>query len=116
RPWDHPAPRMGADGPYMIYDDDFLAALERQRNDWQAEMGFQPRTIKVKAFFDADYSVGVELLPDHYQGLETADWFDDEDERREFMKSRDEWVKRGNFVWWWARDYHMSKNGKVEST
>jgi hypothetical protein len=114
RLWNKPAPRFGTDGPFKIHDEEFRSALERQEREWQAELGFTPGTIWVKQFLDGT-PVGIELLPDHYQDLENADWLDEE-EKQELMESRAEWLERGSFVWWWAKDYYMSKDGKVEST
>ncbi|HEY7155408.1 MAG TPA: hypothetical protein VH575_15710 [Gemmataceae bacterium] len=116
RPWDHPAPTMGANGPYRIYDTEFQAALDRQLRGWQAEIGFRPGTIRVKAFLDEEEPVGIELLPEHYRDIDPVAEYPDEEDRREFLKARDQWVRQGKFVWWWAKDYFMSRDGKVEST
>lgn len=114
RLWKHPA--RFENGRYHTYEDEFEAALEQQKTEWQAEIGFQPDTIRVKHFFDAELLVGIELLPDHYLELETTDWISNEEERQEYIKDRDSWLENGNFVWWWARDYYMSAEGEVEST
>jgi hypothetical protein len=113
RLWNHPAPWQN--GCYNIYDTDFEAALIQQKSDWQSEIGFQPGLIRVKAFFDDEDTVGIEPLPEHYLNLETPDEFEDEEERQEWIRDRDAWLERGDFVWW-ARDYYMNSNGEVEST
>jgi hypothetical protein len=118
RLWERPARRMGGDGPYMIYDDDFQAALARQRKEWQAALGFQPCPIQVRAFLDGRHPVGIELLPDYLQEHEPADWEGEPDEevRQDIEQSRATWLASGQFVWWWAKDYWMSADGEVEST
>jgi len=107
RLWKNPAPKLRGEGPYSIYDHDFREALEQQEREWLTELGFSPGTIWIKEFLDGT-PVGIEQLPDHFQDVDDLD-----DEER---KSLATWIAVGNFVWWWARDYYMSKDGKVEST
>jgi hypothetical protein len=116
RPWNKAAPRFGFDGPYKIYDDDFQVALTKQMQEWQTDLGFQKRTVHIRAFMDDRHRVGIELLPEHLRNLESADWFDDDEERQEYIASREEWLADGKFVWWWAKDYFMEKDGSVESS
>jgi hypothetical protein len=116
RLWQKAPPRFGTDGPYKIGDNDFQLALTKQLQDWRAEIGFQPQTISVRAFWDERHPVGIELLPEHLQDLDTADWFEDEDERQEYVTSREEWLAEGKYVWWWAKDYFVNADGEVESS
>jgi hypothetical protein len=90
--------------------------LEQVMLEWQKELGFRTATIHVKEFYNREYPVGIEILPEHYRSVETDTWFPNEEERKEFIKSRNRWLTEGNFVWWWAKDYYMSKEGEVEST
>ncbi|MFO0964159.1 MAG: hypothetical protein U0793_01045 [Gemmataceae bacterium] len=92
----------------------FEKALAKQLREWKKELGFRAGAIKIRAFLDKRYPVGVALLPDHLERDEIKKL--DEDERREFEKSRGEWLAEGQFVWWWAKDYYMAKDGEVEST
>jgi hypothetical protein len=114
RDWEHPAPWRN--GRYDIYDDAFEAAFAQQIDRWKAEAGFSPGTIQIKEFMDDAHWVGIQILPEHYQDLETSDEFDNEAERQEYIRDRDEWIARGDFVWWWAKDYYMNAEGEVEST
>jgi len=114
RPWDTPAPRMGPDGPYQIYDAAFQDALAEQKHEWQKELGFRASTIRVRPFLDSRHPVGISPLP---EDLETDECNKlGEDERKHIEELRTEWIARGQFVWWWAKDYYMSKDGAVDST
>ena len=117
RPWSAAAGKLaGRKPPYSIFGDRFRALICKQLKEWQDELEFHAATIRVKEFLDDKHSVGIELLPSHYRDLETGTWFPNEEERQQFIKSRDHWVERGSFVWWWAKDYYMSEDGEVEST
>jgi hypothetical protein len=116
RLWNVPARRMDGNGPYLIYDPEFVEALNLQLGEWQSQLGFRPSTIWIKPFFDDEHPVGIELLPEHYRDLDHADWIDHEEDREGLKRLRDQWIEWGNFVWWWAKDYFMSREGKVEST
>jgi hypothetical protein len=106
RPWNYPASRFGDDGPYQIYDAEFSHRLSDQIADWQQEMGFEPKQIRVKEFFDEEHSVGIKTLP---EPGEDPDW----DEDAETLEA---WREEGIFEFYWAKDYLMSADGNVEST
>jgi hypothetical protein len=113
--WETPAPRMSENGPYQLYGEEFCSALDRQKQQWQNEIQFHSAPIHIKEFFDAEHFAGIELLPEHYQDLE-SDTDIDEEERQELIVERDDWLECGNFVLWWGNDYYMSEDGKVESS
>jgi len=106
----------GREPIYDIFGDRFCALIARQLKDWQGELAFRTATIRVKEFWAAGQSVGIEEMPGHYRDIESADWFPNEAERQGFRESRDRWLADGSFVFWWAKDYYMSKDGEVEST
>jgi hypothetical protein len=114
-PWEYPAPTHPASGRYLLSDAAFISAMDRQTTAFQEKIGFRPGTIRVKSFFDEEYGIGIELLPEHYVDIETSPYIPDE-ERQNFLESRDDWLENGNFVWWWGKDYYMSAEGEVEST
>ncbi len=111
RDWQYPAPRMGADGPYRIYDPEFQRMLANQISTWQELLGFSPGPAQVRAFFDEALWVGTEDTPDHLQDLDDSD--DDSDDLRAELES---WRDSGRFVFHWAKDYFMSRTGAVDST
>ncbi len=97
--------------PYDIYD----KRIEERLHVWQEEIGLRPKTIKVKRFMSAD-GAGIEDLPGHYQQfLEDPSQFDEEG-RQYYPELIRDWREEGSFVFWWAKDYWMSRNGEVEST
>lgn len=116
RPWNHPAPRTKETGPYQIYDKPFQAALAAQIRDWQLELGYSAAPIRIRAFYDRQHSIGIELLPDHFQLPDEELEEMDEQERQEIVREREKWLASGQFVWWWAKDYWTSADGEVLST
>jgi hypothetical protein len=106
----------GREPIYNIFGDRFRVLIAQQIKGWQAELGFRTATIRVKEFWADGHSVGIEEMPDHYRDIETADWFPNEERRQHFRESRERWLARGSFVFWWAKDYYVSRDGEVEST
>jgi hypothetical protein len=113
RDWITPAPWVPT-GYYDIYDKKFLAGVADQIREWQRAIEFRKGTIRIRAFFDDRHPVGICELPEHLSDEEIANC--DDNERAELEKSRSKWIRQGAFVWWWARDYYMSRDGEVEST
>lgn len=111
RLWRHPAPRMAPDGPYRLSDPAFRSALAQQIQEWHEELGWRPGAISVQPFFDDDAFVGIEDLPEHLQELDES-----ADASAELLAERADWLARGSFVLYWAKDYFMSRDGAVEST
>jgi hypothetical protein len=117
RPWSAEAGELaGHTPPYQIYGERFEQLINAQRLEWQAEIGYRPATIGIKEFLDHEYSVGIEVLPDYLQFLDIEAERDSEEERQDLLETRDSWLAEGNFVWWWAKDYYMSREGEIEST
>lgn len=112
QPWRQPAPRIGHDGPFRLQDPSFKRALAQQLQDWKAELGFRPAPLQVRAFQDEELGVGIEELPELYRDLSEAD----PEEHEELERERDEWLRDGMFVFWWAKDYHLSREGEVLSS
>lgn len=111
REWSTPAPRMGADGPYRIYDQEFQDRLCEQILNWQSEIGFTASVIRVRPFFDDEHWVGIEALPEYLQEIDESD-----DDYAFLSTEREKWKDEGNFVFYWAKDYYMTGDGKVSST
>jgi hypothetical protein len=105
--WVYPAPRMREDGPYQIYDSAFQDALLCQQKLWMSRLGFQPGPIQIQEFFDKENWVGICRFPDFLE----EDELDEEEQ-----KDKDDWLARGDFVWWWAKDYHVSADGDIHSS
>lgn len=102
--WKHPAPQMENNGPYNIYDAQFEQAITKQIKEWQKEIGFQDKVIRIKEFVDEEMSVGISERPEYLQDADA----DDEDLLQ--------WKQSGNFVFVWAKEYWVSDSGEVEST
>ena len=113
RLWNYPASRMEGNGPFKTHDREFMRRLAKQMAEWKREIGFSSKAIRVEQFFDEEGYVGIEMVPEFLANL---DWCEDEEEREETERQRQEWVEQGKFVFYWAKDYHMTADGAVEST
>jgi hypothetical protein len=107
-----PAPPQNG-GAYQIYDRAFVAGFKKQLAAWQKRLGFVEGPVLLESFFDDESYVGIVDLPDH---LEDMGWATNLDERRALEAERQRWIERGAFVFYWAKDYWMSREGEVEST
>lgn len=126
RTWKYPATVKNY--VYDVENKNFKKNLDSQFNEWKNEIGFQPSIIKVKAFFDDQYSVGVEEIPkflelgQNYSGSfsewlnsfgetlsdEVDEKFSSEETIEEYKqreKDIKEWVESGSFVFWWFKEY-----------
>jgi hypothetical protein len=116
RPWSAAVGKLaGRKPPYKIGGDRFRDLIAEQVREWQGELGARQSTIRVKKFLAGAHMVGIDELPGWAHEIETATWMSDA-ERQQYREDRDQWVADGKFVFWWAKSYHMSKDGEVEST
>jgi hypothetical protein len=84
---------------------------------WQQQLGWKEGPIRVRAFMLPDDPVYIAALP--RWGIVTRYdpyFYPDPQERTQMRQQLAEWEASGNFVFWWGRDYHMSKDGEVLST
>jgi hypothetical protein len=116
RPWSKEAGDIAGNPPHNIFGVYFQALIAEQMEEWQTELRFRKATIRVKEFWVKGRPVGIEELPSHLRDIETAAWIANEEERQGLRESRDRWLAEGNFVFWWAKDFFMSRKGEVEST
>ena len=110
RDWEHPAPRLGESDIWLIGNAEFKRRLAGQITRWQQEIGFAPGAIRVRWFFDEEYSVGIATLP---ESLRDLSWCEDEAERQEMKAEIKEWQAEGRFVFFWAKEYLMAPDGEV---
>ena len=87
--------------------------VDKLIKDWQAEIGFQWETIRIKRFFDPEYLIGIEDVPGHLQILDEEE---DEAERKELEGMLKRWVESGEYVFWWGKDYYTGVDGSNSST
>lgn len=84
--------------------------------EWQAEIGFIPSTILIKRFSLPDLWIGIEDLPSHYQEfLNSRDSYSAED-CRNYQEQINIWEESGDFVLFWDEDYHLNREGEIESS
>jgi len=84
---------QGVTPPYNIYDERIPALIEK----WQADMGFQPATIKVKKFLSQHPYIGIEDYPSHF-GEILSDPQECEEEKRDIRDSMRLWDTERQFV------------------
>ncbi len=114
--WAYPAPRMGGSGPYQIYDKEFVRQINEQFTYWKNDLGFDPRPVSVLPFWDEERFVRAQNIPEHLRDPSDCET---EEDREEFDAEIEEWNERnqrGEFVFYWAKDYYMSADGEVFST
>jgi hypothetical protein len=109
--WKHPAPRMGENGPYKIYDPQFVANITQQIQEWQQEIGFQPMPIRIQKFGDTEMSVGIDEVPG-----ELEDAIADDPQNEDLIQELEEWKEQHACVLYWGKDYWVSPTGEVLST
>lgn len=97
--------------PYNIYDEKIPTLIE----GWQAEIGFQPATIKVKKFFSQQPYIGIEDYPSHF-GEILSDPRECEEEKSDIRESMRLWNEDGQFVLQWGNDYWLNGSGDVVSS
>jgi hypothetical protein len=74
--------------------------------------------MRTKSGFGIAFKIGSAPHPpavEEEQDLDEAE-YDDAEELQELVEERERWLADGSFVWWWAKDYYMSREGKVDST
>jgi hypothetical protein len=59
--------------------------------------------------------VGISILPGELEQDE-IEAEEDPEERAFWEAQKVDWLANSQFVWWWAKDYYMSKEGNVNST
>ena len=106
----HAAPQIGDNAQNKAFRDHVMGQLSH----WKQEIGFHPQTIYVRAFTGlGDDYIGVEEVP---ESLSVPDEDEDAKERELREHVLRKWIDEGNFVLIWSGDYHMSREGDVEST
>jgi hypothetical protein len=90
---------------------------EAELKRWQAELGFQPRTIHVEKFVIDDVGLGIEDLPGHYEELlDDPESEPDEAERAQRFQEIRNWIDEGCFVLYWGNDLWLDGDGSVSSS
>lgn len=97
--------------PFDIYDERLAPLLE----EWKEEIGFRPTAIRVKKFWSAEYGVGIEDYPSHFDE-NLMDPNTDEDEKTDIKESMKLWDEAGQFVLQWGNDYWLDDTGSVVSS
>jgi hypothetical protein len=113
--WKYPAQSSEDNTWYGFSDPTFKVAIAEQINEWQQELGFYQSIIKIQEFFDDTYPVGISILPGELEQDE-IEAEEDPEERAFWEAQKVDWLANSQFVWWWAKDYYMSKEGNVNST
>jgi hypothetical protein len=102
---------QGVTPPYNIYDERIPPLIE----SWKKEMGFRPATIRVKRFFSAEHSIGIEDYPAHFHEI-LSDPAAGDEEKADIHDSMELWDKDGQFVLLWGNDYWLDGSGRVVSS
>jgi hypothetical protein len=109
-------PKRDRDSSIYLLDSQFMARFSGELNEVQHRIGYQPGSISVKEFFDPDYYVGVSPYPSEYQEfLDFPDRFSEE-EKHAYESHIRRWNEDGQFVFCWAEEYWMNRDGEAVSS
>jgi hypothetical protein len=105
------AKSMGPNGPYLLGGEEFERKLDVELSSWQSNLGFLEGPISVKPYWLPEYWTGIEDIP---QGLREIleDPEEDEEDQRLELEALDDWIREGNFVFWWCENYHLDRDGE----
>ena len=103
-------------GVVQVVTHDSSRDEENTLRSWQTEIGLQPGTIFVCAFFLTERWIGIHDLPDHYQDALNAPQNYDAEERDFLQNEAALWKERGDFVLYWNEDYYLNRDGVLESS
>ncbi|WP_368564700.1 hypothetical protein [Pseudoxanthomonas sp. UTMC 1351] len=106
--WRKPEMVRNGTGVYWLYEPGTRSEVERKVVDWMRELRVTEEAILINAFFDAEYNVGIEDVP---QCLESPIKGETDNERRERDVERIGWIQSGKFIFWWELDYWMASDG-----
>jgi hypothetical protein len=93
----------------LLWVDHRTRGIQRQIAAWKREVGFLSRPIRVKRFWLPDREAGIDDGLHYFKEREDMS----EEVRAEERRSRDEWIRAGNFVLHWGRPLWMDRDGKV---
>lgn len=85
--------------------------LEYTLRLWRTHGDFTLDQILVSRFRLEGLKIGIEAFPNQWDledGIALSP-----DEITELQEDKVEWQKRGEFVFWWRRDYWLNGNGEV---
>jgi hypothetical protein len=94
---------------YWLYEPGTRREVERKMVDWKRDLGLVEVAIVIDGFFDAEYNVGIEDIP---QCLESAIEGETDFERREREMEKNDWVQSEKFIFWWELDYWLASDGR----
>ncbi len=84
---------------------------------WQAELGWRAGPVRVRRFALPEHCVYIADYPGWGIRLQADPYFYPSEEEREALRQQLAlWEQAGKFVFWWGKDYFMSKDGEVLST
>lgn len=109
--WRSPAPRMGENGPFQIYDSAFRQCFEAQIKEQQARIGFSESLIEIRPFESPDVDCWLQRMPSDLVELNS-----DDPNFEDLVEEREDWLDGENHVFGWAEEYWISSNGEVETS
>ena len=99
-------------GPYVLFGEEFDRKLVVELSSWQSDLGFLEGPISVKPYWLPEYWTGIEDIP---QGLREILEYpeEDEEEHRLELEDLDNWIREGNFVFWWGENHYINRDGEA---
>lgn len=81
-------------------------------NIWREINGYELRSIQVFKFYLDDLRVGIESYPGEME-LGKDNNKITKDEKNDMIADSTDWIARGDYVFWWNRDFWMNNAGEV---
>lgn len=109
RTWRQPEMSKNDIGVYWLYERGTRSDVEEKIVAWKRELGLMEVAIVVDGFFDTEYNVGIEDIP---QCLEAVVEGETAFETREREREKIGWIQSGKFIFWWELDYWLASDGR----
>jgi hypothetical protein len=92
--------------------------LDEELDSWLRAFGFREAPIRVKAFFCADYHIGIKSFPEYYTSIIINPAAYTADERQIAQAERKRWSSEGVFELWLNEGVNLwiDRSGQVESS
>jgi hypothetical protein len=107
-------PYLPSDKPVSLRDEHTL--LRDALKSWLPEMIEKPGPIRVEKFSLNNRPIGIadfDKLDQEFLDDETQF---PEEERQDMRDMIDEWIQRGDFVFWWVNDFWCGPDGFIHSS
>lgn len=109
--WEYPAPKMGMDGPYQIYNKGFVKNLDQQIKNIQTNIAFIEGTVSIEEFESDVVESALYIMPNHLDEIDLED-----EDSAYLIEEKESWINSKSHCFLWAEEYWLSVDGEMESS